>query len=507
MAVCQKCATESKPGASFCQACGAKLSEKPFLKPEHYTLILVAIAVVNFVILLTRLNTPFVGANEDENGLYGLAAYNLDRFGFFKLKFGMASAYYDSFKEIGTQFYTHHPQWFVMPTAVLYRLFGVSEAATRLPTILVSLLSLLAFYYTIYLYYGRQRPAVFSAFFYAFLPGLLYYGTILTFMPFVVAFSNFAILALFLHKKYEGRFFKFLLLAFVFLGGLVGWHFFFVPVAIWLYVLFDRSLPSRRFLLAAVPLVSGLTFFANFFHFYILKGGAFTEIFDAFRMRSETMPLDFFTGRYWFWLTANFTWLAPIVAAGFLIYCLYASAARRKFDLPLVYLVQPLLTLVFFQQWSAHAFGPIYWAPFIALSCGLVADKLLIKYPRYWLVPVAATLLFLYLVPGNLAVFTTKSLLMSPKDAQLLSAIRESIPPTEKIALGPDKSGLSFGPLVEWYLRRKVAQDWRERDVRHILAFNRGGEYSQVIDEMLEAGYKQGGGAELFLLLQRKPDL
>src|SRR5262245_8132488 len=102
-------------------------SRPPRPEPRAWALLLVVAVPPHLALLAPALGRPFGGANEDDNAVFGLGALNLARFGFLPLRFGLANAWYDSAREIGANFYTHHPQALILPSALLFRVFGASD--------------------------------------------------------------------------------------------------------------------------------------------------------------------------------------------------------------------------------------------------------------------------------------------------------------------------------------------------------------------------------------------
>lgn len=508
MSACARCGDELRSNSLFCAACGAAVPEPRVQRSPWYKLLLAVIVALHSAFLFSYLNKPFTGANTDDNGLYGLAAYNLSRFGFLKLKFGMVAGYYDSFREIGTNFYTHHPQLFVIPTALLYRFFGVSEATTRLSSILLSILSLAAFCWAVYLYYDDSRLAALAGGVYAFFPGIIYYSTTISEKIAVLVFTNFTILAFVLFTKYGTRRLLYLLLGLVFVGGFQGWHYYFVPVAFWLFVLGRRETFSRKPLLIALPLVSLLAFLTNFLHFYILKGSDFAEIFDVFFLRASRMPLNVFADKYGKILNWSFTWPAVIVGLLFIGYHMFESARARDMDLLLVFAVQPLLVILVFQQWSLHAFGAIYWAPALALAVGTVLNRAIDSKQAVLLAGAAVIAFgFLYSVPAGMKVMNEDLALMGPRDVALLRRISSEAPRSDTIALGPDQSGLMYSQLLEWYAHRNLRKyQWENKDADFVIAFRDPTEqsYRDNLQRLSGLGYETVASGDLLLLMKRR---
>jgi predicted nucleic acid-binding Zn ribbon protein len=481
---CPNCGKKIEYSWSFCEHCGKRLIEqdknnKWFQGSNLWFLMgLAAIVIIYLSLLLSNINRPFIAANEDDNAVFGLAAYNLAKFGFIKLKFGMVTFYSNSVAEIGKSFYTHHPQFLVLPTAVLYRLFGVSDAVTRLSSIIFSAISLVAFYFTVYLFYKKHQVALLSTAAYAFFPGIMFYNQTLSEKVFIVVFSNFAILSFFILQNNYKRLFKLLFIFIIFYGGLQGWHFYFVSFSLWLYTMLNRKVIGRKFLLFSLPITSILSFAFNILHFYILKGSAFLpDLISIFKVRSLNLPLAVFIKRYSFFIRVNFTLVAGLAGLGYLVYLIYAASSgmlfKRKYDLHLIYLIQPLLVILAFRQWSGiHAFGPIYWAQFLALSMGLMLYSLFnAKRGELILLGSIVVAVFIFLAANNIRFFNKPSTL-SRNDVKLLRELSQKLPSDVKIARGKDFRGFAYQALLGWYLKRDIRYDWQKNKVDIVLAFN-----------------------------------
>ncbi len=474
--------------------------------------LVVLILFTYFTIEYINIDRPFYAANDDDNTSYGLAAYNQAKFGFLDLKFGMATSYFDSAQEIKPgHFYTNHPQWFVVPTALSYKVFGLSEAATRLPIIIFALLSIVAFYLTISIVYSDKTIALFSTAAYALFPGFLFYCSSLSEKAFIVFFSNFVILSFFLLQTRKERYLKAFLMAMIVLGGMMGWHFYFAITGLWLYALLRQDVKFRKFLLISMPLVSVLTILLNFLHFYILKGAAFLSIFDQFIFRSARIPLETWIRIYSHWLNKNFTWVAVLIAIGFLIYVIYLGISQRKFNLGLVYLTQPLLVILVFQQWTVHGFGGIYWVQFIALALGFTLSKLVRLQPRGLQIvgSVLAILLIALCSKYGLDGYRdlSKEFILGRNDIKLLKDISTQTPPDVQTSIGRSTIDRSYRSIAEWYVLRDFKRAFTDDEVSLFLAFHPdlGAIEGAQIKEAEKSGYKLLVEGDFFLLYARDP--
>lgn len=468
-------------------------------------MILLAIVCLSLLLMGLNANAPFVHANEDDNAVFGVGALQLAKFGFFKLKFGIASHVTETAEAMGTAYYANHPQLFIVPTALLYRFIGVSELTTRLSSIIFSALSLVAFYFAVSLFYKNRLIGLFSAGAYAVLPGLIFYSTTLSEKVFVIAFTNFLFLAYALIQRYEHRALKPLFLLVLVLGGFQGWHFFFAPVALWIYALATKDSKARNFMLITLPAVSLTVFAANFAHFYLLKGPAYTSIFSQFSHRSSRPPFSDYISLYTRWLAQNFTWPALLAAGGMFGWGVYRWVSTRKMDLFLLFLVQPLLTIAVFQEWTAHAFGSLYWAQFIALAIGLILYEALSRRDAFLRVGAAVlTIAFIVVAAINLNFYLKSEVVLRTNDTRLLKSLASQTSDSDSITLGLDQIGFNYQDTVEWYLQRPVPRNrWRTEKFDYVIAFNPsiGALHAQEFQEMQEQGYRfVAQGAYLLLL-------
>lgn len=491
---------------------GRGTSPPPAARPDlapRWGLVFLAVALaVHAVLLASGLLRPFSGINEDDNAVFGLGALNLARFGFLRLGFGIADGYVESVGDIGTRFYTHHPQWLIVPTAILYRLFGASDALTRLPSMLLSLVALAALYATVRTATGRVRLAALTAGAYAVLPGVVHFSSTLSEKAFVLACSSLLMLAFVRLAAQPTRGRRAVFLGALVLGGLVGWHFSFAAVAVWLAAALHRSTPGRRFVLLAVPLVSVATIAANFLHFSLLRGPEWREVFQALAQRTAPLAPALFFKRYPFWTGMDFTWAGALIALGAFLVHAVRGVRQRRFDLPLMLAIQPLLVTGVFSEWAGvHGFGPIYWAPFVALSVAQALEEGLRRpgvAPRLAAGAIAG--LVLAWVPVNLAQLREPGLVL-PADLETLRRLHVDGAPPARIAMGRDPRGFCTLQIAEWYMRRNAHRSVWDRDrPEYILTFHPdlGRPFARQLEQMEGAGYRRAFGERGYFIVLRR---
>lgn len=94
--------------------------------------------------------------------MHGVALMNLNRLGYDTLKLELQPKWlsYASPEKISGKFYTNHPIGFFIPTLIAYKIFGVSEATTRLGPLVLTLIAIICLYFALTC---PQRPGGGSA--------------------------------------------------------------------------------------------------------------------------------------------------------------------------------------------------------------------------------------------------------------------------------------------------------------------------------------------------------
>jgi glycosyltransferase involved in cell wall biosynthesis len=416
------------------------------------------ILIANLSLITKHIHDPFLRWNEDNNALYGLVAQNWLKFGISKLKFGMVGYWLENLNE-KISFYTHHPDLFIFPTYLIYKLFGISEFTTRLSPLLFAIFSIILFFFLTFEFYKDYLFSFFSTFIFAILPAITFYGKMLDHEIFVLFFF---LLSLFFYAKIKNtkrKLYYFLFFLTIFFGGFMGWHFFFTPFLIWFLIFFDKNFPQRKIFLIFLPLMTLLSFSLIISHIYFIGGKeALIDLKNAFFARTSSLPLNFWLNRIYFLLKLNFT--LPIVLLGFfyLFYFIY----RAIFDsekikiLPIALFLFPFLITFSFRQWVTHPYGPFYFVGFFSIAGGeflyLLCQKLKERKEMIGISLCLILLLIQYFICSNSLKFFDQNFILDKDSFELLTQIKNKFNP-ESICLGREETGIGYHPIFSFYLK------------------------------------------------------
>lgn len=436
--------------------------------PDWLTIGGLAIVLLIYILLsLYKINTPFIHVTDDVAGANGVAAINLNHYGWFNLKFG----FFDRWGAVGLP-YTHHPQFFLLPTTVFYAIFGVSEVTTRLGLLFCMIVGLTLFYFALFKISRRRSFTFLTTLIFALLPGMIYYGRSFELTVFTIptALTSFSLLVFYAQAKSKRRpLYLVLFWLSVVVGGLFAWFYYIFAAALWVFILLfraGRKIPGRKSLLIFIPVALIGLFALNLLHFYILKGPSFlTDLKGAYGIRTDISSTPFSN-----WLKTivvdrgalNYTWLFLVTAGLGLIWFLVDYFSRRlpeNFGWLFVWLIAPLVVAWRFYQWITHPFGVIVFAPAVAIFSAYLLYRLyqLIR-PLGLVVAGVVIIVGAYLSWQNLSFFCNQFLILGERDIRLLKELAPTIDDGQ-LCLGDNQFGLGYNGIVEWYLRKRLGDD------------------------------------------------
>jgi len=262
--------------------------------------LLFLILSVFFLLAFQNLKMPFINVTSDTNGENGLASINWVNVGPLSLKFGKYIKGYlikedFDFEQIKNKgFYINHPVFFLLPTFLLYKIFGISEFTTRLSPFLMTSFAIILFYFALRKVFKNNIYPFLISILFVLLPGTVYYGTTNELAVFNLpnALITFSLFVFFYFTK--RNFYLWALMLSVIWGGLVGWFYFFIPIAIWFFLLFDQNhnfQREKKKLLILIPVFCALVFLINISHIGILQGKIGIETLkSAFFARAQRLP-------------------------------------------------------------------------------------------------------------------------------------------------------------------------------------------------------------------------
>ena len=428
-------------------------------KTAFFSLGLGAVLLFFLFLAFKNINAPFTHVTADVNGQNGMAAINLVEHGFFKLEFGVYDKMLLNPNDARGGFYTHHPSFFVLPTALLYKFFGVSELTTRLGPLLYMLLGVWCFAFALRKIFKNDLIPLLIVFVFASLPGVIFYGETFELavfsLPSALITFSFFVFYLFSEKKVH----LVLFLLSIITGGLMGWFFYLMPVVIWFFILFSRSgkkLKNRKILLFIIPFFTAFAFALNLFHFYLLNGLNMSDLKSAFSFRASRQPFSFWWTRIYSMLKLHATWIFLLTTLAGLGVFIYEYKKKIDWRILSLFILFPVLVAGIFFQWSTHPFGVIFVLPAIAIFSGLffwfLIDKL-----KWWGILIVLIIFSFgnFYAMKNLDYFFNDFVILKHEDADLLKALKGQVDHHE-VCLGANDMGLGFRGIADWYLGKKV---------------------------------------------------
>lgn len=419
------------------------------------------VCAVYLFFALQHIGEPFRRISEDTNGSNGVAARNLLRVGYLPLKFGLATSWLGDTVSVQERFYTHHPAGFIVPTLILYEIFGVNEVTTRLGPLLLMVAGVVFFYAALLRIFRTTRDAFLGVLIFVLLPGSIYYGKHFDMQAPSLAMALIAFSFFVLHATTQRRFFLGLFFAATFLGALVGWFFYFLPIAVWIVCAVPataRTIPHRILYLTLIPFMLFAAFAITMWHFYILNGtAAFSDLQTAFFNRTAGYSLPAWFVRLWWFARLNFTSVFSVAAlAGLGIFIsIFRSLPRRALLIPI--LLMPLLNLLVLRQWTMHPFGVMFFLPAIAVCAMMAFRWLLLRYSFVAMVLVSVVTVFGFIGSlSSLGLFYNKLVLLSEEDIALVQNLRGIVADGE-LCEGKNIMGIGFTGIINWYLEKRTS--------------------------------------------------
>jgi 4-amino-4-deoxy-L-arabinose transferase-like glycosyltransferase len=429
---------------------------------------------------LLHINAPFNHVTADSNGFFGLAAKNLAQKGVWHLKFGLYPEIIEPGDILQGKFYANHPDGFIFLTVALYKIFGVSEATTRLGPLIMMLLALGLFAYALRKIFHSNFEAWLSSLILAILPGFIFYGETLEVASVALAAALVCFSLFVLCFPEQKRTSSLLFYLSIFIGGLFGWFFYFMPLSIWFFILFSK-IPRKVKPLILMPLVVLVTVIVTIAHFSWQNGNVIGGLVNAAAFRAQGIPQKIWLAKIFSMLAlhANFIFLT-LAANGLIIFLaqLQKKISWRYF-LPLLFF--PFLICLGFRQWVMHPFGVIYFLPIIAVFSSISLSSLLrifslipVRFSRAAGIAVVAVIFIAgaYFSYANLDYFFNRFLILDRGDIQLfqkLSSVKDL--QDNNICLGLNNLHINMIPIAEWYLGKKVSCDQADK-ITTVLIYN-----------------------------------
>ncbi len=434
--------------------------------------VLLLIPLILFVLALfavgRNLRKPFVGIHDWNGARYGNIARNYLRYSFFTTYFGQV----ENSGEVASknfQYYTHYPPLLPVLISISYRIFGISEFATRLIPLLATVGTIVTLYLisrTIF----NWEIGIMAGLLVLATPMIRYFGKNPVHEPLALFFALISFLgATYVLEKRKGGW------VLVFLGliliSLTNWSGVFL--ALGLTIILWSKVPRNQIVKIWLSLV--LVIVLHFIHIYILTGTLTGGgIFEAFLQRSalggEAILTKFtfweFVNTLRIWASTLFT-ITLIITAAFGLYFLVKKGNKSQKVFILALFVYGLgYPLSFPNATFIHS----YFIFAVVPALGLLASFAIYSIPKK-----EAFRIILFLIIFMLIWFERRpyflALERSQGDILAYQIGRELANKTSKdavVLIEPYDYGASRFPILSFYSDRKITLE-RKREYNWIV--------------------------------------
>lgn len=401
------------------------------------------------------LEKPFIGIHDWNGARYGNIARNYLKYGYLNINFAQV-------ENSGTvsrgemQYYTHYPPALPILISFSYKIFGVSEKATRLVPLLATAGTITVLYLTSRLLFGNLA-ALFGSFLVLVTPMVLYFGKNPVHEPLAVFFASISFLgvARFLKKEQNGLFLVYLGLI---LTLLTNWSGLFLLASLLVFV---RQIPKKHlivFILLGL-LSTGIHFAGVLLTTGTLLGGGLKEAFLQRTAIGGTSALTSFSpiefiNRLRLWFFTQFTTILFVIAAGgFLI-----ELKKRVFpEIPLlisIFIYCLLYSLVFPNATYIHSYYIFAFVIFIALTSAALFNR--IKAAKAFKILLFGVLLLIVFFERNDYLSSLRKS-SGDKVAQKLGLeIKDSLLAEDTVLVTPFSYAASRLPIIAFYSDRRI---------------------------------------------------
>lgn len=240
-------------------------------------LMLLAGILIGTLLMLRGIGNPWNGLGDGDGALFSSIARNYIQFGVGTLQWGQLTNFEEISQPAGN-YYLHHPPLFPLLVAAFFSVFGESETAARLVSILATLLTTALLYHIVRKEYGT-RGGMLAVFFFLTYPSTIVFGR----KPGYEALTLFFVmLAVWLYQHYRERpaaLSRYLLLAAIALATATDWPAFFLPAALIVHmIVYRRNDKLDPALLTGLVLVPALILITFFWSIYTVDRAAIADL-------------------------------------------------------------------------------------------------------------------------------------------------------------------------------------------------------------------------------------
>lgn len=277
-----------------------------------------------FLLLLVKIDKPFIGHHDWNGVFFGNALYNTQKFGFWQTKFGVVYNLNPQ-NPADFKFYTHYPLLFITILGIFTKILGVYEWSMRLTAIFFALLSLY-FFWKLTEKLKNRKTALLSSLFFILNPMFLYFGKMPVHEVFALAFIIWSFYNYFNYFQNPSKKNKFLLVLSLFLACQTIWtSYYLAPLFLIHYFFFKNKKEKTKkfFLLLLVPFFCFLSFlFMTFWQTGSWHNNIFRTLLFRMQLSKEASYFQFTLFQYLkqelLWLSIYFSKIACFLASFFL---------------------------------------------------------------------------------------------------------------------------------------------------------------------------------------------
>lgn len=415
------------------------------------------IPIVIFVLVLlvvgTNLGKPFWGEHDWNGARYGNIAKNYLRYGLLETKFGQVENGGIS-KPSDFIYYTHYQPLLSLFIAGSYKIFGISEFATRIVPLLATA-GLMILIYLIAKSLWSFGAGLFASFAALLTPMVRYYGKNPVHEPLAAFFGALSFYGAVRIKKKEKHGWLIMILGLV-LTAMTNWSFVFLIPGLTIF-LFEKKLLRSLIKIWIVGIVLGVL---HFVHAYILTGSVFGGgLVGALLLRTSldqsttSFGIFQYISRIRLWSSTLFTNTLLIISfAGLII----MSFRKNRKDLRLIIgtLVFSFYSIFFANASFIHSYFIYYFILPLSLLSGYAFHKISKFNPRFTLL--LTVLPFIIFFERNSYFIALNQSSGDELAVQAGKMINILTKPADLILVEPPEYAESRLPILSYYSERNI---------------------------------------------------
>lgn len=343
--------------------------------------------ILSMFLIGQNLDKPFWGEHDWNGVRYGNIARNYLRYGLSDLKFAQVENS-GSLENQSLIYYTHYPPLLPITISLSYKLFGVTEFATRLVPIIATSGSIALVFLIGSMLFGI-RVGVVSSLIALLLPMTLYFGKNASHEPLTLFFILLSFYGYLLYRR-EVKYSLALFIAGLILAEATAWAGYFLVPAITLVAFLRKDFKQLKFILPfwlfsflMFLIHIGIVYFAtgnfsggNLLGSLLQRGGLLSGV------QPEGFSLPGYFDRIRLWFSTTFTLTLTIFSAAWLIIKIFGKFKDNDWYILILGFIGLIYLFVFSNAVYIHNYLIFYFLPYISLSATLMLFSVKSRYDR-----------------------------------------------------------------------------------------------------------------------------